>query len=142
MTKFWIGTVSADHVALGVAGGFAQVGHGKGEPLRRMTPGDWMIYYSPKTSLNDGEPLQAFTAIGQIADGDVYQGEMSAEFHPWRRDVTWQKAEVAPIRPMLEDLDFTAGRSNWGISFRRGLFAISEGDFRTIATAMGVDQMP
>lgn len=139
MTKYWIGTVSADHVARGVAGGFAQVGHGKGAPLRRMSKGDWMIYYSPKTSMTDGEPLQAFTAIGEVADDEVYQGEMSADFHPWRRDIDWLPAIHAPIRPLLPDLDFTAGKANWGMIFRRGHFEIAEADARAIATAMGVE---
>ena len=46
--RYWIGVVSRDHVMTGVAGGFAQVGHGKSAPLRRMSAGDWLIYYSPK----------------------------------------------------------------------------------------------
>jgi hypothetical protein len=63
---------------------------------------------------------------------------MSADFHPWRRDVNWSEASHAPIRPLLETLEFTAGRANWGMIFRRGHFEISERDFRTIAKAMNV----
>ncbi len=47
------------------------MGHGKAAPLRRMSKGDWLIYYSPKTDMNDGEPLQQFTAIGQVVDDAV-----------------------------------------------------------------------
>lgn len=39
-TRYWIGVVSKNHVLRGVEGGFAQVGHGKGAPLRRMAPGE------------------------------------------------------------------------------------------------------
>lgn len=37
--KFWIGTVSKEHVMKGVAGGFCQVCHGKQAPLNRMKKG-------------------------------------------------------------------------------------------------------
>jgi EVE domain len=39
--------------------------------LRTMARGDWIVFYSPKTAYPDGAPLQAFTAIGQVADGAV-----------------------------------------------------------------------
>ena len=35
-TKYWIGTVSREHVRIGVEGGFCQVCHGKKGPLARM----------------------------------------------------------------------------------------------------------
>ena len=44
--KFWIGTVSKEHVMKGVAGGFCQVCHGKQAPLNRMKKGDFLIYYN------------------------------------------------------------------------------------------------
>ena len=34
--KYWIGTVSKEHVLRGVAGDFCQVCHGKAAPLNRM----------------------------------------------------------------------------------------------------------
>jgi hypothetical protein len=34
--RHWIGVVSRQHVLRGVAGGFAQLGHGTAAPLRRM----------------------------------------------------------------------------------------------------------
>ena len=42
-------------------------------PLARMKQGDWILYYSPKTDMNSGEKVQAFTAVGQIVDDRVYQ---------------------------------------------------------------------
>jgi hypothetical protein len=57
-------------------------------------------------------------------------------FKPYRRDVDWAKAEEAPIQPMLERLDFTAGKANWGYRLRFGLLEISAKDFRLIAKAM------
>ncbi len=66
MTRYWIGVVSLSHVKRGVAGGFAQLGHGKSAPQRRMSTGDWHIFYSPRTDIENGEPLRQFTAIGQV----------------------------------------------------------------------------
>lgn len=41
-----------------------QVSHGKVAPLRRIQPGDAVVYYSPTESLGDKGKLRAFTAIG------------------------------------------------------------------------------
>ena len=71
--NYWIGVVSKDHVDIGVAGGFTQVNHGKAGPLERMRAGDGFAFYSPRTAYPDGELLQAFTAIGRIRNGTVYQ---------------------------------------------------------------------
>ena len=40
--------------------------------LRKMARGDWIVFYSPKTAYPDGAPLQAFTAIGQVADDEPF----------------------------------------------------------------------
>ncbi len=76
----WINTVSRDHVERGVRGRFTQANHGKPHMLKKMAKGDWIVFYSPKTVYPDGEPLQAFTAIGQVADDEPYQAEMSPDF--------------------------------------------------------------
>jgi hypothetical protein len=45
----------------------------KKTPLTKLQPGDYIIFYSPKTSLQNGNPVQAFTAIATIKDRDIYQ---------------------------------------------------------------------
>ncbi len=139
MPNYWIAVASAAHVRRGRAEGFMQVSHGKAAPLKRIKPGDGVVYYSPTVTLGGKDTLQAFTAIGTVKDGEPYQGEMGAGFKPYRRDVTWAKGKEAPIRPLLNQLEFTAGKTNWGYQLRFGLFAISENDFRLIARAMGTD---
>jgi len=47
--RFWVGVASRAHIAIGVAGGFAQANHGKKAPLLRMRAGDGVVFYSPKT---------------------------------------------------------------------------------------------
>lgn len=137
-SRSWIAVASADHVAIGLAQGFAQVNHGKAGPLRRMRPGDRIICYAQVRSFGGRERLQAFVAHGRIAGGEVYRGVMAGGFMPWRRDVLWDEARDAPIAPLLDRLSFTAGRVNWGQPFRWGLFEVSEPDAVTIAGAMGI----
>ena len=98
----WINTVSRDHVQIGVRGRFTQANHGKPHMLRRMAKGDFVVFYSPKTAFEGGQPLQAFTAIGQIADDEPYQVEMAADFVPWRRNVDFLDSAETPIRPLID----------------------------------------
>lgn len=139
MSAYWIAVASAEHVRRGRTAGFMHVNHGKAAPLRRVKPGDGVVYYSPTTVLGDKDGLQAFTAIGIVREGEPYQGDMGAGFTPFRRDVAWAKAEEAPIKPLLDRLDFTAAKSNWGYQLRFGLFEIGDHDFRVIAEAMGAE---
>jgi EVE domain-containing protein len=137
--KHWVNTISRDHVRRGVAGGFTQAGHGKASGLRRLSPGDWLVFYSPKTSLEGGEALQAFTAIGRVADDDeLYQVEMSPGFVPWRRNVEFLACVEAPIRPLIDELSFIKDKRRWGYVFRFGLFEIPADDFTRIQRAMAV----
>ena len=134
--NYWIGVVSKDHVDVGVAGAFAQVNHGKASPLERMRAGDGFAFYSPRTQYPDGEPLQAFTAIGRIRDGKVYQATMG-DFHPFRLDVDFFPAQAAPVRPLIDDLSFIRSKKHWGAAFRFGVLRVPEADFALIAAAMG-----
>jgi hypothetical protein len=136
--RYWINTVSRDHLQLGLAGGFTQAGHGKSSGLKRLGRGDYLVFYSPRTSLDGGEPLQSFTALGRIIDDEPFQVEMSPKFHPWRRKVEFISAREAPIQPILESLEFIPDKKRWGFPFRRGLFAIERADFVRIVEAMGV----
>jgi hypothetical protein len=133
---YWINTVSRGHVQRGVAGGFTQANHGKPHMLKRMARDDWVVFYSPKTDYPDGAPLQAFTAIGQIADDAVYQEDFDPEFQPWRRRVQFLATVETSIRPLLDDLDFVVDKSRWGYRFRAGLFPIDQHDFDVIRSAM------
>lgn len=133
---YWINTVSRSHVQRGVAGGFTQANHGKPHMLRRMKRGDWIAFYSPKTEYPKGEPLQAFTAIGQVADDEVYQADLDPEFQPWRRKMEFLECSEAPIRPLLDELNFVVDKSRWGYRFRTGVFEIDEHDFEVLRSAM------
>lgn len=134
--RAWIAVASAEHVRIGRKAGFMQVCHGKAAPLRRISPGDRVIYYSPTTTFGGKDRLQAFTAMGTARDILPYQVEMNSGFRPWRRDVDWQLAAEIPIRPLLHRLGFTQTGSNWGYQLRFGLFGIDVADADLIADAM------
>jgi hypothetical protein len=41
--RYWIGVASREHVMKGICDGFAQLCHGKEDPLKKMNTGDWII---------------------------------------------------------------------------------------------------
>lgn len=112
-----------------------QLCHGKAAPIRRLLPGDTIIYYSPAETMRGTDRLQAFTAIGTVREGEPYQVEMASGFAPWRRDIDWRVGHEAPIRPLLDRLGFAAG-GNWGYKLRFGLFEVNDADAAVIAAAM------
>lgn len=128
--------MSRDHVQAGVKGGFTQADHGKNSRLKRLSKGDLLVFYSPKTKFEDGETLQAFTALGEVTDDEPYQVEMTPDFHPWRREMRFLEAEAASVRPLIERLVFITNEEKWGFPFSRGLFEIEKEDFKRIAEAM------
>jgi hypothetical protein len=136
--RYWIGVASKDHVLKGVQGGFCQLCHGKNKPLLRLAVGDWIVYYSPRTAMQGGGLVQAFTAIGQILEGEAYRFDMGNGFVPYRRDVKFIPAEEAQIHPLISDLSFIQNKKSWGYPFRFGLVGIPEADFLRIASAMKV----
>lgn len=141
MPRFWIGIAAANHVARGHSGGFMQLCHGKSAPLRRLSPGDRVAYYSPGMAFGvpntTGNRCQSFTAIGTVRPGDAYVFDMGGGFLPHRRDVEWDSGTApASILPLLETLSFTRGRRNWGYAFRFGLLECTQADMEIIGTAM------
>jgi hypothetical protein len=136
MRNYWIGVVSRSHVRIGVEGGFIQLNHGKKAPLQRLEAGDMLAMYSPRESYPDGPVLQAFTAIGTIKSGNVYQVEMSPDFKPYRVDVEFARCDEASIKPLIERLSFIRSKTHWGGAFRFGYVKVPEADFARIADAM------
>ena len=104
-----------------MAGGFTQVNHGKAGPLERMRAGDGFAFYSPRTRYPDGELLQAFTAIGRIRNGTVYQVTVDDSFRPFRLDVDYFPAQPAPVRPLIDGalVHPQQGPLGRGVSLRR-----------------------
>jgi hypothetical protein len=139
-TRYWVSTISLDHVLLGVAGGFTQADHGADTRLRRLHRGDGIAFYSPRTALRTGRPLQQFTALGVVADDQPYRVDVGEDFRPWRRRVDFEPVVAVPVRPLLPMLAITGAsvedEERRGLPFRRGLFEVPAGDFGCIAGAL------
>lgn len=135
-TKYWITTISKEHIMRGVTGGFVQINHGKQAPLKRMKKSDYLIVYSSKITMEGNEKCQAFTAIGQVKDDEVYQFQMTENFKPFRRNIEFLKCRESSIIPLINDLEFIPNKKSWGYPFRFGFFEIKENDFNLISFKM------
>ena len=131
----WLAVASADHVRVGRKLGFMQISHGRAAPLKRVQPGDRVVCYSPTDSFRGSDRLQAFTAIGTVRTGAIYQAETATNFRPHRRAVEWHDAAEVPIAFVQAGLEFRRIK-NWGYRLRSGLVEISDQDMATIAEAM------
>jgi hypothetical protein len=135
--RYWIGVVSQEDANKAVAEGFVQLGFGRAEPLERMQPGDGVTFYSPRTAPQTGTLVQAFTAIGRVGAGPIYEVPPVEPAHTFRRDAAWLAATPAAIKPLLPQLAFIRNKEHWGAAFRFGVVRVSRDDFAAIARAMG-----
>ena len=122
--RYFVNTLSRDHVQDGVAGGFTQADHGKNWRLKRLSKGDRIVFYSPRTD-------QRFTAIGEVIDEVPFEVDAA-----WRRQMKFFPAGEVPVQPLIEQLEFIRNKKSWGVVFRRGFFEIGESDFQKIEAAM------
>jgi hypothetical protein len=135
--RYWIGVVAQDQVEAAVRHGFVQLHYGNAAPLSRMQPGDGLAFYSPRESFQGGAPLQAFTAIGRVGDGEVFEVPPPEPVPVYRRSAAWLDSTPAPIKPLLPQLSFIRNKEHWGAAFRYGVVRVPREDFVAIATAMG-----
>jgi hypothetical protein len=133
--RYWVNTISREHVVKGTEGGFTQANHGKPDGLRRVGRGDYIVFYSPREGFRSGEKLQSFTAIAKVTDDEPYQ-----HADAWRRKVEFLPVAATAIQPLIEQLEFIRDKKQWGWIFRRGFFEIGGADFERIATAMSVGE--
>lgn len=134
--KYWIGVASKDHVENGKNLGICQFCHGKLGPAKRLHQGDFVIYYSSKSTRSNSEPYQKFTAIGVVIDDAPYQVNMGNEFNPFRRNIRYLKSKDLDIKPLIANLSFIKNKQSWGYVFRFGFLEIDESSFEIIAQGM------
>ena len=142
--KNWIAVASAEHARMGrdASSGYMQVGHGKLAPLKRISPGDCVAYYSPAAVFGVKDSFQSFVSLGIVQAGEPYAFDMGRGFVPFRRDVAYVKANEASILPLLDQFEFIENRQRWGFKFRFGLFEINNHDMHLITLAMRADLTP
>ena len=134
--KYWIVVASKDHVEMGKKSGVVQANHGKFYSLRKMEPGDLILFYSSKIKYKEPEPCKKFTAIARVKQGDVYQGHMEGNWEPYRRDVEFLPCEETDILPLIPKMTFIRKKESWGFVFRLGCFEIPKEDFENISREM------
>lgn len=141
MAKNWIAVASATHARRGrehQPQGYMQVCHGKLAPLRRVQPGDRVVYYAPTETMGAKDRCQQFVSLGVVQPGTPYAFDMGGGFVPYRRDVRYLPAREVSILPLIDRFEFVESRERWGYKFRFGLFDISDHDLGLIADAMGI----
>jgi hypothetical protein len=101
-----------------------------------MTKGDFVIYYSGEQTMGKPDKCQEFTAIGKIADDEIFEEQVPENFRPFRRRVEFLKSEDTSILPLIDDLEFIPNKKSWGYPFRFGFFEITQHDFDLISSHM------
>lgn len=134
--KFWIGVACKKHVENGIKLSICQFCHGKFASAKKLSRGDFVIYYSSKVTMERAELYQKFTAIGEVKDDVPYQVDMGSGFKPFRRTINYFEAKHVDIKPLIPLLDFIKNKNSWGYIFRYGLFPIDRKSFEIIATSM------
>lgn len=134
--KHWIAVVHKSLATIMAQHGFVAFSHGKKLAADKVSVGDSVILYAPKTDF-EGDPVQAFVGLAAVT------GEQSTErafpgtdLTAWTRAARFAKTRDVPVKPMLEDLGFVTNPRYWGMAFRRSLFEISQADFDHIEKAM------
>lgn len=139
MPRYWIVVATRHRVQEARAGGFIQLGSGRAAgQLQQMRPGDRIVCYSPAENHREDQPCQRFTALGEVAPGEVYRVSLREDFSPYRRAVCFEGcAEVSPQK-LLDALSFVRDRRAWGARFRRVCFEIEEADYFAIRRVMEI----
>ena len=88
-------------------------------------------------SYPDGAPLQAFTAIGRVRAGTVYQVEVDPGFRPFRLDVEYLRRGARAGQATVAGALVHPRKTHWGAAFRFGVVRVPAADFARIAAAMG-----
>ncbi|NGP89499.1 EVE domain-containing protein [Fodinibius halophilus] len=134
--NYWIIVASKDHVIAGQQGGFCQACHGKKWPLKKMSSGDGVLFYSSKETFGSSTPYQKFTAIGRVKGDNIYRVPMGADFQPYRRDIKFIDCREAKIHPLLTELHFVENPQKWGYKLMNGFLKIDRHDFELISANM------
>ena len=136
MSRYYLGIAERNYARLCVEAGVVVLGIKGPAGVRKLSVGDGVIYYSPKTE-PDGETLQCFTAIGEVTGEAPWEREFEGGTTLWVRDIAWRtEAREVPIRPLLETLSWVKNPRNWGFYMRGSSREIAGEDYAAIAGAM------
>ena len=139
MAAHYLGIAEKIHVDLVVDAGVVVLGLKGPNGVRKLRPGDGVIYYSPKTA-PDGEVLRSFTAVGTVLGDMEYERDFPSGTKLWVRAVDWHPVvgDVS-IYDLLKDLSWIKKPKNWGFYMRGAHRAIPEADFNLISKRLRGD---
>ena len=103
--------------------GFVMANHGKRSPLARMSPGDGILIYSPRTAFPYGDPLRAVTIVGEVTGDEPVPSEVIAggfrraaqlrEIEPLSLEKIREHLPVSRLRLGFFELDATDAEAIW-----------------------------
>jgi hypothetical protein len=76
--------------------------HGKRAPLARMSIGDRILVYSPKTTFPDGDPFQAIAIVGTVTSSEPEPSAVIPGGFRLRADL--RQIEPIPLAQVREHL--------------------------------------
>ena len=135
MPQFWIGVAHAKQVGLIRAKGLVAFSKGQKAPVAKMSTGDQVVYYAPRSDF-EGDAVQAFITLATVTGDAPYETPLMGDATAWVREADYAQTGEAPIRPMIPDLTFIKKPTHWGMAFRSSHFEITEADFDRIRAAM------
>ena len=133
--RYWVGVIAADHARHAVEAAICAFSHGLPSSLTKLSEGDRIVYYSPKTGYMQGDTVQCFTALGTVIDTTPFEHDWDGH-RIWVCKAAYANVANTPVRPLLGALKFVSNPAKWGMAFRRGQFEITEPDFTLIEAAM------
>lgn len=136
MAAYYLGIAEKNYVEMCVERGVVVLGIDGPSGVRKLKPGDGVVYYSPKTA-PDGEVLRSFTAIGEVVGESEYEMSFDSGTQLWVRNVEWKDgARQISIYDHLDALSWIKKPKNWGFYMRGSHRAIPGEDFALISGAM------
>lgn len=135
-SRYWIGVIAGEHAAFAAREGICAFSFGKETAVSKLATGDRFAFYSPKTGVNEGSPLQSITAIGTVTGAEPYERNWAGtESKAWVRVADFDDIRITPVKPLIEHLTFVSNPRYWGMAFRRSLFEVSAEDFAILEAA-------
>ncbi len=135
--KYWLAVAHKDHVLEGKSSNFIMVCHGKEAPLLKMSPGDVLVYYSPRefTKEKSTKTFMSFTAIARVGSASMEKNELNMSKRP-AQFLDTQDAKIEPITLSWKPKE----GSKWGMAIRSGFKELTKEDFTIIAQAMKLNE--
>lgn len=134
--KHYLGIAEKVHADMCVEAGIVVLGLDGPSGVRKLNPGDGVVYYSPKIA-PDGDILRSFTALGRVIGEGEYERDFDGGHRLWVRDVDWDtRVQPVSIYDLLDQLSWIKKPKNWGFYMRGSHRQIPGEDFALIYSAM------